>query len=166
VAKPRRGFNSTTAKEAGRKSGAARRARKAERDLTASEASTLIDSTNADLGPLARVTAAHVMGRVLSGEIPVRNGSDAASVLRVAHDVARLEAGEATAITVSTSMSDEGIAVAAEQLRAKIVAARGAARELEPGEATDPLPAIEVEAAGPTAAAPGQQPSTSDTLEA
>jgi hypothetical protein len=50
------------------------------------------------IGEAAHAVALDVLGRVGRGEIPVRNASEAADLVRVLVDVARLDAGQATSI--------------------------------------------------------------------
>jgi hypothetical protein len=58
---------------------------------------TLRDTVDRDhLGPNAAAVASWLMGKVVAGSVPIRNGEEAATLLRALVDVARLEAGEST----------------------------------------------------------------------
>jgi hypothetical protein len=108
----RHAFTSESASIAGKRSAEARRARKL---LAARDAATLAQQldnvrsafTRNELGPNAAAVAGQLMSRVLTGDIPVRNGDEAAALLRVLVDVARLEAGEATAHSLHATISTE-----------------------------------------------------------
>ena len=52
-----------------------------------------------DLGTDALMTAHSIIKRVLAGDIPVRNGADAAAIVKALVEIGRLEQGEATALT-------------------------------------------------------------------
>lgn len=89
------------AAEMGRKGAESRRAR---RDVTqrsardAAVALALVADTfdRDDLGRHAAAVASWVLGQVTTGRIPIRNGDEAATLLRALVDVARLEAGQPT----------------------------------------------------------------------
>jgi hypothetical protein len=53
-----------------------------------------------ELGADAAAAAGWLLGRIVTGGIPIRNGAEAAELLRALVDVARLEAGESTSNTV------------------------------------------------------------------
>lgn len=102
------------ARELGKKSAAARIARReAERAGNISRSreagahlQALMQSfQRADLGPAASAVAQQTLHRIATGEIPIRNGSEAAEILRVTVDIARLEAGQATSQTAHIAMS-------------------------------------------------------------
>ena len=127
--------------ELGKKSAAARRARReAERAGNPSRAKeageqlqSLMQSFNRqDLGPAASAVAQQTLHRIATGEIPIRNGSEAAEILRVTVDIARLEAGQATSQTAH-------IALSAEQVQARLAAI---AQGVSPGQSVA-LPAGE-----------------------
>jgi hypothetical protein len=81
-----------------------------------------------DLGPQAAAVAADILGRISAGEIPCRHVGDAAELLRVLVDVARLEAGETTtnAAVVHVSARDVAEHVNDLQRRAREVLASSA----------------------------------------
>ena len=57
------------------------------------------------LGENAAALASWVMGEVAAGRIPIRNADEAATLLRVVVDIARLEAGQVTSATASVTVS-------------------------------------------------------------
>jgi hypothetical protein len=59
------------------------------------------------LGPTAAAVAQEVMARVAIGEIKIRHGGDAADLIRVLVDVARVEAGNPNSVNVVAHMSAE-----------------------------------------------------------
>lgn len=129
------------ARELGKKSAAARIARReAERAGNISRSreagqhlQALMQSfQRADLGPAASAVAQQTLHRIATGEIPIRNGSEAAEILRVTVDIARLEAGQATSQTAH-------IALSAEQVQARLAALAG---RISPGQ-SPALPAGE-----------------------
>lgn len=61
--------------------------------------------TRDDLGPAASAVAQQTLHRIATGEIPIRNGSEAAEILRVTVEIARLEAGQATAQTAHIQLT-------------------------------------------------------------
>lgn len=83
------------------------------------------------LGPAASAVAQQTLHRIATGEIPIRNGSEAAEILRVTVDIARLEAGQATSQTAH-------IALSAEQVQARLAELQG---RVSPGQSA--LPAAE-----------------------
>jgi hypothetical protein len=94
-------FTPETAAEAGRRSGEAKRARKVAASADVRTAAAALDQVRAafsrdQLGPDAAAAASYIVGRIVAGSIPLRNGSEAAELLRALVDVARLEAGQAT----------------------------------------------------------------------
>lgn len=100
-------FDSERAREAGRKSGEARR-RKAEQQKSLKKAvrATLAQPFDrTEVGLSAFVAANKIVERVLSGEIPIRHGQDAAAMYTALISTARLEAGEATSHTAHLSLS-------------------------------------------------------------
>ena len=60
------------------------------------------------------------MAQVASGAVPVRNGDEAATLLRALVDVARLESGDPTSTTVVAHVGSDAMA--------RVVALRDAAR--------------------------------------
>ncbi|HKE51286.1 MAG TPA: hypothetical protein VKE25_07230, partial [Actinomycetes bacterium] len=62
------------------------------------------------LGTHAAACASWLMGRVVSGQIPVRNGDEAATLLRALVDVARIEAGQPTGTTVVAHLGSSAMA--------------------------------------------------------
>lgn len=117
-----RKFDSETAKAAAKRSAEVRRAK---RDLARGEVTTLAQKLDTlrdtyqrdDLGPNAAALAQHTMSRVMAGEIPIRHAGEAAELLRVLVDVARLEAGEATAHTAHVSMTAEQVTARVTELQ-------------------------------------------------
>jgi hypothetical protein len=86
-----------------------------------------------DLGPNAAGVASWLLGRIVQGAIPVRNGGEAADLLRALVDVARLEAGESTS---NTLVAHVGAGAAAE-----VIALRDQARRAL-GQGTDPAQSV------------------------
>jgi hypothetical protein len=66
-----------------------------------------------DLGRHAAVVAGWVLGELTAGRIPIRNGDEAATLLRALVDVARIEAGQATSTAL---VAHVGTGAAAEVL--------------------------------------------------
>ena len=102
---------------AGRKGAETRRAKRAitraETVAVAKHLQLLALSYERDqLGDSAAALAMEMIGRVSRGEIPVRNGSEAAELVRVLVDVARIEAGQYTSATVTVKADDIARAVA------------------------------------------------------
>jgi hypothetical protein len=98
--------------EAGRKGGQARRVRaelvRAETQKVAQHVATLATTFDREhLGPAAAAVAMELIGRVSRGEIPVRHAGDAAELVKVLVDVARLEAGESTSNAVVAHVTSE-----------------------------------------------------------
>jgi len=104
-------FTTETARAAGLKSAEARRARRALETRDATALAQQLDNvrqafTRHDLGPNAAAVAGQIMSRCLTGDIPVRNGDEAAALLRVLVDVARLEAGAPTALSATLTTAE------------------------------------------------------------
>lgn len=98
-------FTTETSRAAAQRSAEVRRvkrdARRKEAQSVARHLATLTDVHDRDrLGPIAAAAAMDCIGRVSSGEVPIRNASEAAEWVRVLVDVARLEAGEATSASI------------------------------------------------------------------
>lgn len=94
-----------------------------------------------DLGPTAAAVAAELLGRIASGEVPVRNGGEAAELLRVLVDVARIEAGEATSTSVVAHLG----AAAVDRVRAMRAEAAAALGPSSSVQAADdpPVPSVD-----------------------
>ena len=112
-------FTPDTAAEAGRKSGAARR-RKREQTEAANELERATTEGNVtgtvaalerfaqryepgELPTHLQMVATWICGRLLTGDIPVTNGRDAAQLLTATVELSRLMQGEATRHTLSMS---------------------------------------------------------------
>jgi hypothetical protein len=103
------------ASEAGRRGAAAKRAKReierASSQETSAHIATLVTTyTREDLGPAAAAAAVELIGRVSRGEIPVRHAGDAAELVKVLVDVARLEAGESTSNAVVAHVTSDQLA--------------------------------------------------------
>jgi hypothetical protein len=70
-----------------------------------------------ELGPTARAAAIDLIGRVVVGEIPVRNATEAATLIRVLVDVARLEDNQPVHTSLVAHMSSEDVAERLRQLQ-------------------------------------------------
>ena len=93
-------FDTERAKMAAAKSAEVRRAKKAEKANEVAEASSQrARFQRGDLGTDALMTAHSLIKRVLAGDIPIRNGADAAAIVKALVEIGRLEQGEATALT-------------------------------------------------------------------
>jgi hypothetical protein len=93
------------AAEAGRKGAAARRANRLALASSSAEVRRNLDELRGtlqrgDLGGNAAAGASWLIGQIVAGRIPVRNGEEAATLLRALVDVARLESGESTSNTL------------------------------------------------------------------
>lgn len=113
--------------EAGRKGGLARSARAASSIERGREAATQLETlratfNRATLGDDAAVIGQLILARIASGEIKVR-GEDAAALLRAVHEIARLEAGQATshALVGHVSQADSVARVVELQRQARAV---------------------------------------------
>lgn len=99
-------FDSERARAAGRKSAANRKAKAAVAARRPAQLrqhlSTVREAFAAvDIGESVVAVAGILLARLAAGEIPVRNGAEAAELLRSLHDIARLEAGQPTSIAAS-----------------------------------------------------------------
>jgi hypothetical protein len=111
-AQQRHRFTKETASAAGKKSATTRRTKAAARAaLPAELARKLADVrqsfADVDLAASVVAVAGIVMARLASGEIPVRNGGEAADLLRALHEIARLEAGQPTSLSATVSIPPE-----------------------------------------------------------
>jgi hypothetical protein len=111
------------AAEAARKSHAVRRAKRAmvraDAQAVAAHLRTLRDSHERDrLGESCAAAAADLVGRVTRGEIPVRHAGDAAELVRVLVDIARLEAGQPTSASVVAHLTSDAARARLAELRA------------------------------------------------
>jgi hypothetical protein len=70
------------------------------------------------LGPVCAAVAINVAVGVLDGSIPVRNGSEAADVIRVLVDVARLESGQPTSTSIVGHLTSAQVRARLEELKA------------------------------------------------
>lgn len=66
---------------------------------------------------MAFAVAAYVMGAVLNGTIPVRNGSEAAELTRVLVDIGRMEAGDAQRTVAVAHLSGPALAARLRELQ-------------------------------------------------
>lgn len=73
-----------------------------------------------DLGEFSALFVLEVLQRVLRGEIPIRNGSEAAAVMREAHQIHRLETGQATSHAVTLRASAEDVLSRIETVRGSL----------------------------------------------
>ena len=118
--------DSAAASAAGKKGAETRRAKALLKQADSKALSAqlkLIRSTFSrdDLGPTAAALATHVMANISAGNIPIRHAGEAAELLRVLVDVARLEAGEATAHTLSATMTAEQVTARVAELQRQAV---------------------------------------------
>lgn len=122
--------------ELGKKSAAARQARReveragnvAKAKQAGEQLAYLMASFKRDdLGPAASAVAQQTLHRIATGEIPIRNGSEAAEILRVTVDIARLEAGQATSQTAHIALSAEQVQARLAELQQRIVPGQSAA---------------------------------------
>ena len=139
---------------AGRKGGETRRANRDARVKKAADAAKQLATFSetferSTLGSNAANVAQYIMGRVGTGDIPVRNGDEAAALLRALVDIARLEEGQATSHTISATYGADAVArVVAIQQAARDQLATDAAGELSTAaEAVAPLGAIDATSA-------------------
>jgi hypothetical protein len=70
-----------------------------------------------ELGTTARAAAIDLIGRVVVGEIPIRNGTDAANLIRVLVDVARLEENQPMRTAMVAQLSTEDFAERIRQMQ-------------------------------------------------
>jgi len=91
----------------------------------------------AELGPMALAAAADLIGRVLRGDVPVRNGDEAASLLRALVDIGRIESGDATRTVAIAHLSGPALAQRLRELQ--VSAAVSAADDATPA-GTPPVP--------------------------
>jgi hypothetical protein len=69
------------------------------------------------LGPTAAAVAADILARVANGDVEVRNGTEAAALLRVLYDMARLESGQPTSAALVAHLSTDEVLRRIEELR-------------------------------------------------
>jgi hypothetical protein len=105
-------FDSESARAAGKKSAQSRKARGIARRAAPGALGRTLQLfrdtfANPDVGGDVLVVASVVLARLALGEIPIRNGEEAASVLRVLHEIARLEAGQPTSLTASVTVGPD-----------------------------------------------------------
>ena len=103
----------------------ARQARAAarKRDVTTVAATLTAVADAVDRGTLgqhAAAVAGYVMGLVATGAVPIRHADDAASLLRVLVDVARLEEGAPTSTSVVAHVSTADVMELRRQARAAL----------------------------------------------
>lgn len=115
-AQQRHRFTHDTAAAAGRKSADARRAKGIARAAEPTELARRLAEFRqtfgaTDLSADVLTVAGVLMARLASGEIPVRNGGEAADLLRALHEIARLEAGQPTSLSATVTI-DQAQAVA------------------------------------------------------
>jgi hypothetical protein len=177
-------FTSETASKAGKASAAARRARR-DADVSKSrDAAKVLDTfassfARDNLGGNAANVAQYILGRIGTGAIPVRNGDEAAALLRALVDIARLEEGQATSHTLTAHLSTEAAVarVAAIRDAAKVAIDAGDRVALATAEAAAHVPSGGTDAASvvgverndhtPTAADErNEQPTAGGTIEA
>src|SRR5262245_26339288 len=120
-------FDSERGREAGRRSADSRRAAKAAGrasvQAVAGELRALAATwERGDLGPLAFAAAADLIGRVARGDVPVRNGSEAADLLRALVDVGRIESGDAQRTVAVAHLSGPALAARLRELQASSAA--------------------------------------------
>ena len=115
-------FTSETARAAQRKGLETKRARAIAQRAAAADVigavRTLADTLSRDeLAPMAFSVAAYVMGAVLNGTIPVRNGAEAADLLRALVDIGRLESGDAQRTVAVAHLSGPALAARLRELQ-------------------------------------------------
>ena len=108
--------------EISRQGVAARKARTASRrrdvKTVAATLSAVADAVDRDsLGHHAAAVAGYVMGLVTTGAVPVRHAGDAAELIRVLVDVARLEEGAPTSTSVVAHVSTADVVALRDQAR-------------------------------------------------
>ena len=86
---------------------------------------------------MALATAADLIGRLVQGSIPVRNGGEAAELLRALVDVGRLESGDPTRTVAVAHMTGPALVARLRELQASS-AADTVADEPEPSEPVPP----------------------------
>lgn len=82
-------------------------------------------SPREQLGPAAAACAQHLVGQVASGEVRIRHVGDAAELIKVLVDVARLEEGQHTAATIVAHADSGATLERLAQIRADARAALG-----------------------------------------
>lgn len=128
-------FDSESARIAAQRSAEARRARK---ELARNEHANISTQLRRvreaykreELGPNAAAMAQHLMSQVITGQIPVRNGAEAAELIRCGVDIARLEAGQNTSQTAHIAMSAAEVQARLADLHQRIIPAQSPVLEL------------------------------------
>jgi hypothetical protein len=108
-------FTSESARAAALRSAEVRRAKRAHKQATAAgtarELALLAQAhERGDLGGIAMAAAAELIGRVVRGDVPVRNGDEAAGLLRALVDIGRLESGDPTRTVAVAHLSGPALA--------------------------------------------------------
>lgn len=145
------------AADAGRKGGVARRANASARVKSIRATAQILEEISGTfdrerLGTHAASVAGWLMAQIAAGQIPVRNGDEAATLLRALVDVARLESGDPTSNTVVAHLGTDAMA--------RVIALRDQARAAI--DATTTMPTSDVMSRAATAAhdIPGHDPPT------
>jgi len=121
-------FDSERARLAGLRSAEVRRARKVAGRLASEEVARDVRALaetyqRQELGPIAIAAAIDLIGRCARGEIPVRNGAEAADLVRALVDIGRLEAGEAQRSVAVAHLSGPALATRLRELQRDDVSA-------------------------------------------
>ena len=99
---------------AGKKSAEARRQRaaveRAAKRKSIASLTALVDTyAGTELPPTAAAFVLHIMQMVVTGEIEVRNGAEAAALIDKAHTVYRLETGQSTSNAATLSLGADAV---------------------------------------------------------
>lgn len=148
------------AAEAGRRSAIARAAK---RDAERGDVTSMVGrlrtlaaaSEGVDLTATCIGVAVYVLGLVTAGTVPIRHGSDAAELVRVLVDVARLASGQPTSTSAIVHMS-------AADARARLAELA----ELAAGKLADVAPVVDAVSAAATAVDDPQVVETGQAAEA
>jgi hypothetical protein len=93
---------------------------RAETETVAAHLRRIIDAyPREQLGPAAAATASDIIARVGRGEIKIRHAADAAELLKVLTDIARLEAGEPTSASLVAHVDAGTVAARVAELQAE-----------------------------------------------
>jgi hypothetical protein len=122
-------FTPETASRAGKRSAEVRRQRAIARQVEqAQDARTLATHLQTfadtfqrdDIGTHSAAVAAMILAKIAAGQVPIRHAADAAELLKVLHDMTRLEEGQSTSNILHGTIDSGAIIARIEELRGEL----------------------------------------------